>query len=58
MLGNCFTVIGNITSVFPMNAEKLNSEFLKAKPFSEMVTYILLLVHTTQFQTLVEKHLI
>lgn len=39
---DCFTVIGNtIFFFFYMNAKKLTFEFLKAKPCSEMVTYIL-----------------
>ena len=36
-----------------MNTEKLASEFLETKQCSEMVTYILVLIHPTQFQTLV-----
>lgn len=55
---DCFTVIGCTNFVFHMNAEKLTSEFLEAKPCSEMVTYTLVLIYPTQFQTLVQKYLI
>lgn len=46
---DCFTVMHNITSVFHKNANKLTSKFLETKPYTEIVTYILVLVHPTQF---------